>query len=233
VSLITDIIKRVAALVENRKTANIPGEFLAYRDPYPTPEYVHPDELSQEQIQLICEYCNPKPRLTLSEIEELIQAYRFKLPQEVYDLYQMGNGGLPIGISDEKNWDSVYNYFNFPSAEKSLWTLSNSMDAYCNLLIEDNPKLLPLCMYGEEATLFVLGGEEMKETAPLVWTYDDCINDDVSKMEVIWPSLTNMMLAYAERLESLSDGGWTDERERKIYQRYSNGTETGWYKFCR
>lgn len=230
-SSITDAIKRIAVIAEKRKTANTPGEFLAFRDPYPTAKHVHPDELSQEQIQLISEYCNSKPRLTLGEIEKLVEPYRFKLPQEIYDLYQMGNGCLPIGISDKRNWDSIYNYFNFSDAENSLWTLSNSMDAYCNLLIEDNPKLLPLCMYGEEATLFVLGGEEMKETAPLVWTYDDSTNDDVSKMEVIWSSLTNMLLAYAEYFESFSDGSWTEERKREIYQKYSNGTETGWCRF--
>jgi hypothetical protein len=231
-SAIIEVIKHIAVIVEQRKIANIPGEFLAYREPYPACEYVTFSDLNQEQNKLISEYCNPQPRLTLRQINELVEPYRFRLPQEIYDLYQMGNGGLPIGISEEKDWDSIYNYFNFPSSENALWTLSNSMNTYQDLLIESNPRLLPICIYGDESTLFVLGGTESQENAPLLWTHDDCLNDDISQMEILWPSLTNMMFAYAERLEALSERSLTESKERSIYQKYSSGSELGWYKFC-
>lgn len=233
-SPIIDAIKRISVIAEQRHWANIPGTFLATHEPYPPKERVTSEDLNEEQLELIAIYCNSKPRLTLSEIEELTTPLRFSLPQEIYDLYQFGNGCLPIGISEDKNWDSIYNYFYFPSMENKLWPLSQAMGAYRNLLSsEDNPQVFPICTYGEDKTLFMLGSTDFQETAPLVWTYDESTCDDIANMEILWPSLSNMMLAYAERWESLYDGSFSENKDKEIYQKYSSGDEFGRYEFAR
>ncbi|WP_299402110.1 SMI1/KNR4 family protein [Acaryochloris sp. IP29b_bin.148] len=230
-SVIVDAIKRISVIAEQRNWPNIPGEFLYTCEPYPPCKRVIPEDLSEEQLELVDNYCNSKPKLTLSEIEELAAPYRFSLPQEIYDLYQIGNGCLPIGDAKNKNWDSVYNYCYFPSMANPLWTLADAMSAYRSLLLEFNPELLPLCSYGEDKTLYMLGSKKFQETVPLIWIYDHSISDDIASMEVLWPSLTNMMLAYAERSESLCDGSLTENKEKIIYQKYSSGNELGWYEF--
>lgn len=76
-----------------------------------------------------------------------------------------------------------------------------------------------------------MGSDELQETAPLVLTYDHCLHSDLSKMEVVWPSLTNMILAYAEWYETLYNGGLTETTKEAIYQKYSSGSDWGFYKF--
>jgi hypothetical protein len=232
-SLLTETVRQIAVLAERRNQVNIPGMVLATCEPYPRCQSVLPEDLNGEQIELVTTSCNSKPKLSLAEIEELLAAYRFHLPQEAYDFYQLGNGCLPIGVSAERDWESIFNYFHFPNMENSLWTLAASMDAYCNGLIDRNPRLLPICAYEDESALFIVGGEEQRETGSLVWayTYNDDVARDVAEMEVVWPSLTNMMLAYSELYEGLSQPDWTKSKKEMIYQKYSASSEEGWYRF--
>jgi hypothetical protein len=122
VSKIIDAIKRIAVIAKQNNFTNLPGN-LIYEHCYVTLQDVTPDALTQEHLKLVDEYLDGyQPRLTLDKIEETIENYCFKLPQEIYDLYLMGNGCLPIGILEE-DFDSIYNYFSFPSSECPLLTL--------------------------------------------------------------------------------------------------------------
>lgn len=97
-SLIVSAVRRIATVAEQIKFPNLPRDLISSHDPYPPFKCVIPTELTQEQTELVNEHFdNYQPRLTLEQIEEIVEPYRFKLPQEVYDLYQVGNGCLPIG----------------------------------------------------------------------------------------------------------------------------------------
>lgn len=63
----------------------------------------------------VCGGYNPDypPRLSLTQMQELTQNYPFYLPSELYELYQRGNGCLPIGLDSNKDWDSFNSYFQF------------------------------------------------------------------------------------------------------------------------
>ena len=63
----------------------------------------------------VCGGYNPDypPRLNRTQMQELTQNYPFHLPSELYELYQRGNGCLPIGLDLNKNWDSFNSYFQF------------------------------------------------------------------------------------------------------------------------
>ncbi len=232
-SVIVDAIKRIAVIAKQRNVVNLPGDFVSSHPPYPTYKSVMSAELSPENSKLIDEFFDGyQPRLTLKQIEEIVEPYLFKLPQEIYDLYQIGNGCLPIGISEEEDWNSIYNYFNFFSLENKLWTLENAISAYCDLLIDRNPRLLPICAYEDESVLCVMGSSEPQETSPLVWTYyDSGLDDDPCNMEIVWSNLSNMMLAYAELYEALYQGSLTETTKEIIYQKYSSGSDWGFYKF--
>jgi hypothetical protein len=234
VSQIIDATNRISTIAKLRNFVNIPGEIISQHDPYPPYKIVISAELTPAQSKLIDECLGGyQPRLTLDQIEEVIEPYRFNLPQEIYDLYQIGNGCLPLGTSEDEDWDSIYNYFYFPSSEAPFWTLRNAMSAYANHLIDCNPRLLPICTYGDDSVLLVLGSNERQENSPLLMTYDHCLDSDLSQMEIVWPSLTNMMLAHAERYEALYEGRLTETEKTNIYQKYSSGSDLGFYKFLR
>ena len=139
----------------------------------------------------------------------------------------MGNSCLPIGISEHKNWDSAYNYFYFPSMLYSLSTLTDAMDSYQVHCIHDAPRVLPFASHGTDGlVLCMIGSDQSKDTAPIVWTYDDCIDSDTTRNKVLWPSLTNMMLAYAEYFESgYKKSTESEARAMKIYQKYGGNQE--------
>jgi hypothetical protein len=234
VSQIIDATNRISTIVKLKNIANIPGVIISQHEPYPPCKSVIPAELNQAQSNLIDECLGGyQPRLTLNQIEEVIESYRFNLPQEFYDLYQLGNGCLPLGTSEDEDWDSIYNYFYFPSSEAPFWTLRNAMSSYVNHLIDCNPHLLPICAYGDDSVLLVLGSTERQENSPLLMTYDHCLDSDLLQMEIVWLSLTNMMLAYAERYEALYQGRLTETEKTNIYQKYSSGSDLGFYKFLR
>lgn len=77
----------------------------------------------------------------------------------------------------------------------------------------------------------MLGSNELQESAPLLLSEGHRLDSDPSEMEVIWSSLSNMMLAYAERYEALRDGSLTDVTKEEIYRKYSTGSDWGLYKF--
>ena len=202
-SQIIEAIKRIANTAQQKNYNNLPGELLGYFPPYESVLNATPENLTDEQLEIVNEDLgNFQPRLSLEQIEEIIKPYQFKLPQEFYDFYQMGNGCLPIGTPQDL--DSIYNYKYFPSYTQSFVTLQEAISCYKGVLLEYNPSLLTICHSYDEAevVLAIVGNEKQQETSPVLRTYSDCIaEEDPSKMMVLFPSLTNMMLTYAELYE--------------------------------
>ncbi|MBE9028247.1 SMI1/KNR4 family protein [filamentous cyanobacterium LEGE 11480] len=229
-TVIIDAIRRIATVAKQRNFANMPGELLSYFDPYPATKNVTPADLATltgEQSEVLQDYMRSyQPRLTVKQIEEIVEPFAFQLPQEFLDLYQIGNGCLPIGTSEEADWDSIYNYFFFISYTSKFLTLKSIMDCYRSSLIDRNPSLLPICTYQEEIVLFLVGSEIQAETSPVFITYDhDLDQADPSNMEVMWPSLSNMMLAYAELYETSS------VHREAIYRKYGSNSDWGLSEF--
>lgn len=176
----------------------------------------------------ICGSFNPDypPRLNLEQIQELTHNYPFHLPLELCELYQRGNGCLPIGVNPNKNWDSFDSYFQFEFlfGEDVFFPLVRAINTYCSLtsLLKNNKNkfqlltktrkqqslfnsLLNLQNFSsrlfpisssEDGLYVVLGNEVQQETSPIFFLYDDLIG-----ISMKWPSLTSMMLAMADVME--------------------------------
>ena len=66
--------------------------------------------------------------------------------------------------------------------------------------------------------------EKQQETSPVFCTYSDCIREeDPSEMMILFPSLTNMMLAYAELYESQEK--YTETWKEDIVSNYGGNPE--------
>ncbi|NET05374.1 MAG: SMI1/KNR4 family protein [Symploca sp. SIO2B6] len=226
-SLIIDAITRISVIAAQRNFANIPGEHIAMSRWIPnSARFANLEDLTEEQLGAVSNYDVPKPRLTLDEIKKLTASCRFSVPQEFIELYQIGNGCLPIGISENKDWDSAYNYFYFPSMHNGFLPLTDVVGIYQQYWIHTAPQILPFARHGPDGlTLCMIGSNESADTAPIVWTYDESINASTSREKVLWPSLTNMMLAYAEYWESQNESTEPEDRAMKIYQKYGGGQE--------
>lgn len=139
------------------------------------------------------------PRLNLEQIEEITQDYPFALPVELCDLYQRGNGCLPIGLDDAtKDWTSFDNYVNFPfDGNYSFLPLQEAMRLYQAFTKSSNygdidPRWFPIS-YFDDRILAVIGSEHQQETSPVIGFYD---SDFTPKTK--WSSLTNMLFTWIE-----------------------------------
>ena len=143
----------------------------------------------------------PPPRLSREQIQEITANYPFQLPLEVIQLYQRGNGMLPIGLGD-KDWQSFNNYFLFPlSGEVNLHPLYQAMDEYefyLNTIANRSKKINDIVQYlfpimsFEEMTWAVIGSEQQQDTSPVFFYYSQDIDSERFKPEIVWPSLTEM-----------------------------------------
>ncbi len=229
-SQIVEAIKRIVHSKKQSNHDNLPATLIAYHPPYKSLKNATPKNLEPKQLELVNKDLGSyQPRLSIEQIKEIVEPYRFQLPQEFYDLYLMGNGCLPIGISDDTDWNSVYNYFYFPDYPARFATLQKAMSCYCDMLINDNPRLLPFCTsYREDVVLSIVGSKKQQETSPVLVTYSDYVNEeDPCEMNVLFPSLTNMMLAYAELYEhkGKSTPTWIED----IVQKY--GGNYRWFYY--
>lgn len=154
------------------------------------------EECTKEEIASITP--KNKPRLSKIEIDEIVKDYPFKLPVEIYDLYQRGNGyGLPIGL--DRNYDTYTNYFMFPLSGNVWDNLERAINIYKSIKDSNelDNKLFPL--FSSELCLYTVeGSKEQKETSPLFYMY----HDDIPTVPRLGASsLTGVMLACAERME--------------------------------
>lgn len=175
--------------------------------------------LSDETLQKLVSNYYPA-RLNLEEIKSITKDYPFQLPREIYDLYQRGNGCLPIGLDDSlKDWSSFNNYTSFSLwGDHSFLTLHEAMSAYNNFAYcrenyeyDIDPRWFPIS-YFEDSVLAVIGSEEQQDVSTVISFYDsDCIPT------VEWPSLTNMLFTWIEiREKRLKDSIEIDA----VHQKY-------------
>ncbi len=103
-----DVIDQIAIAAEQKSQDNFLWGMSKFSGLL-TSEETRPEDLSPERIQELDQRIRelghlPPPRLTFDEIHDILSDYPYKLPVEFYDLYQRGNGVLPIGVGD-KDWD--------------------------------------------------------------------------------------------------------------------------------
>ncbi len=137
-SEITNAVKRIANIARNKNWSNLPAISLIYSGEYqdiPSGK-IKPEQLTQEQLKYIDDvFGDFQPYLTKEKIENKVKTYPFKLPQEFYELYQLGNGCLPFDVIDESQNDrkkssSIYDYFYFPNPDDKLLDLHSIMNFY-------------------------------------------------------------------------------------------------------
>ena len=117
--------------------------------------------------------------LTRKEIEEKVKKLPFKLPEEVYELYQWANGGINSFIPHSTGWDLT----SFRSLEENIENWDGSFDLFVLFVIED-------------VGYFILPKQEKKQTSPIY-----C--NDVPKViedQPSYSSLTSMMQSIADGL---------------------------------
>ncbi len=127
-SSITEAINRIAIYEERKKFINSVYDSALWMWSQ-TKGYKLQGQTAQELIDLGTEFASESdlylpsspPTLTVEEIKEITKDYPFELPVEIYELYQRGDGLLPIGLNHpQQNGINIYKYyFTFPT-RKSL-----------------------------------------------------------------------------------------------------------------
>ncbi len=161
--------------------------------------------LMTEALERISIYSHiTRPSRSREEVERQLSFFPFKLADEVYEFYQWA--GAPIG---DWSFDSSYNnnstyycslekflgcasdlihFRSLEQAEKHYLNYSSNAHLY-------DVKCLPFVSY-ENGELVITGSETQIELSPVLQRED---GDDM-----LWfPSLTNMILAIAESLETI------------------------------
>lgn len=226
-SAISEAIDRLAIWAEKRNAMSCLRGWMICSgydptfgaDPKITTKDLTPDQI--KKLESAAGGC--PPRLSVEQIEEIIKHYPFRLPIEIYELYQRGNGCLPIGLGKDKDWNSFDNYFIFPNMDEPFCPLEGAMELYRHLVEyrekynkNIDPRLFPISIF-EERTHAVMGSEEQQETSPVYIFYTDSF-----KPRMKWPSLTNTILAE------------TEIRERSLQQTVESGRkeiEAIWCKY--
>ncbi|MBE9163185.1 hypothetical protein [Tychonema sp. LEGE 06208] len=152
-----------------------------------------------ERISIYCELSEPdRPR---EEIEKKLNFFPFQLSDEAYDFYQWA--GAPVGMRWPDDDDCSYSSSTYSCAlERFLGNASDLIEfvsieeaeRYYPLSIEDS-KYLPFVSY-ENGLLAIAGSETPVANSPVIQLEEGS--------DYLWfPSLTNMMLAIAESLETV------------------------------
>jgi hypothetical protein len=150
-----------------------------------------------ERISIYCDLSQPdRPR---EEIEKKLSFFPFQLSDEAYEFYDWA--GAPVGIMRwppyddgnstysctlERFFESVSDLIHFVSIEEAERYYSPSFH---------DPKYLQFVSY-ENGSLFIAGSETQVANSPVLLLED-------SDPSLWFPSLTNMMLAIAESLETV------------------------------
>ncbi|MEH1942763.1 MAG: hypothetical protein V7L01_21445 [Nostoc sp.] len=146
-----------------------------------------------------------KQGMSLEEVERRLSFFPFRLSDEAYEFYQWA--GAPTGDRMPDGWDGSYNdnstYYCFlehllEGADDLIHFLSlEEAEKYYSPSDADiyDPKCLPFVSY-ENGKLVIVGSETQIETSPV-------LQREGIKDKLWFPSLTNMMLAIAEALETV------------------------------
>lgn len=158
-----------------------------------------------------CQSSYWRPQLTYEKIDAILQDYPFRLPKEVYELYLWRNGTLPIPTKETEEEKSLLERFNFgyhlagvtddidllPLEEAMFWW--QARDEWHRGFITYKPSNVFPLFCAERGAIAVLGGGIQQDFSPIYWVDDPTIHSD---QEPLYPSLTYMMLAIAEVIES-------------------------------
>lgn len=117
--------------------------------------------------------------LTRKEIQEKVKELPFKLPEEVYELYQWANGGINSFIPYLTGWDLN----SFRSLEENIEDWDGSFDLFVLFVIED-------------VGYFILPKQERKQTSPIYCNDEPKVVEDKPS----YSSLTSMMQSIADGL---------------------------------
>jgi len=130
------------------------------------------------------------PGLTHGEIEEKVKDLPFKLPQEVYDLYQWRNGSA--------SESGIFLYLHHSPLERALENSEfTNYPEGIDIRIEDNdpPYLFPVFEF--EGEYFAVQGDVAEAETSLVFHIGS-----EGGTSLVFNSLTTMMLSIAESYES-------------------------------
>lgn len=161
--------------------------------------------LMTDTLKRICgRYRLTEPGMSREEVERRLSFFPFRLAEEAYEFYQWA--GAPTGDRRPDDWDGCRNDTSTYNCALETW-LEGADDLIHFLSVEEAEKLyyignadiydikcLPFVSY-ENGILVIGGSETQVETLPVLQRED---RDD----ELWFPSLTNMMLAIAESLET-------------------------------
>ena len=208
----TEAIDRIAIYAEKRKYKNILECYLQCT------QYAHKgtlDNLTSEDIKSITP--KHKPKLSKDEINQIVKEYPFKLPVEIYDLYQRGNGtNLPIGL--DNNFDIYTSYFVFPCSDTRWYSIEKAMNLYSGIKDYKEIDDIYFPLFSNEWHLYVIAGNSQQEEVSSIFAIDQSLPGEPV---IASSSLTNLMLACAERMEK-SDSNISNEYLMKKYQIYDD-----------
>lgn len=149
--------------------------------------------------------CKSKPARSREEVERQLEFFPFKLSNEVYEYYQWG--GAPTGDKMPEGWDGSHNGNSTYYCDLEHY-LGSSEDLIHFLSLEEaeqhyswidtglhDAKCLPFVGY--ENGLLVIAGSDSEIEVSAVLQREDI------KDKLWFPSLTNMMLAIAESVETI------------------------------
>ncbi|MBD2168640.1 hypothetical protein H6G04_30125 [Calothrix membranacea FACHB-236] len=184
-----------------------------------------------ERIRVARGWRFTEPGMSAEEIESRLSFFPFSLSNEAYQFYQWA--GAPRGDRFPDDWDGPYN--NNSTYNCALESLLERADDLIHFLsIEEaekfyfpddiyEPKCLPFVSY-ENGLLVIAGSDTQVEISPVL--------QREGRRDRLWfPSLTNMMLAIAESLETVGtilpelyrcyddEEYGTDEYDEKIRQK--------------
>ncbi|MEG4865372.1 MULTISPECIES: hypothetical protein [unclassified Microcoleus] len=153
-----------------------------------------------EALERISIYCHlSKPDRRREEIERELCFFPLQLSDEVYEFYQWA--GAPVGMTHDS--DGSYSNPTYSCAlERFLgnasdlihWLSIEEAERYYSSCVNDS-KYLPFVSY-EYGCLAIAGSETQVANSPV-------IRQDEDGDSLWFPSLTNMMLAIAESLETV------------------------------
>ena len=240
-SLMKEAIDRISIYAERKSEGSLYDSMLAgvlHNNGYSSFSFKSTGEFrefgKEFESELQQHLSNSPPTLTAEQIKEITKDYPFELPVEMYELYQRGNGLLPIGLNHppENDFNIYKYYFVFPDEEIPLIGLRESMRLYQvfneyreNYQRDIDPKWFPISIF-EDMLLAVIGSEEQQQQSPVIRFYDSKF---ISTIE--WLSLTDMLLYRIEIAEAnLKNCTKAETKEilKTIYEKYSRCGGLDW-----
>lgn len=152
--------------------------------------------------------------LPLKKIEERFQTLPYKLPQEVYELYQWCGGW----DWETENWDTVFApYYGTMTLCSPPGGIETAIDLYKYGVRYIGKPLIPIFGY-DKIFLCVVGDWQEKYPSPIVYV------SEIYQIELEFVSLTSMIQVTAEAWETgvayINEKGFVECDEQKFFAIY-------------